>query len=225
MFSSCTEENGQNNHLTEAEIKEGWVLLFDGRSTEGWHLYNKGKITSAWKAENGELFCNAEDSLLHGDLISDQEYGNFDLKFEWKIPRLGNSGVFINVLEREDVPYAWSSGPEYQLLEKTHPDYDKSPVKRPGCLYGFAPQTNAVEPKPTGEWNQSAIKQVNGKIEFYLNGVLTAQEDFTSQAWNDTVNKTGFKDFPEFGKHTRGHIGLQFWSRGISFRNIKIKEL
>lgn len=225
MFPSCTGEKEPNNQLTEAEKKEGWALLFDGKSTEGWHLYNKGKIASAWKAENGELFCNAEDSLLHGDLISDKAFENFDLKFEWKIPRLGNSGVFINVLESADIPYAWASAPEYQMLEKEHPDYGKSPVKQSGTLFGLASQINPVESNPTGEWNQSRIKQSNGKMEFYLNDVLTVQQDLSSQAWADTISKSGFKDLPEFGKHTKGHIGLQFWSRGISFRNIKIKEL
>lgn len=225
IFSSCTNEKEQNNQLTEAEKKDGWALLFDGKSTDGWHLYNKGKIPSAWKAANGELFCNAEDSLLHGDLISDKEFENFDLKFEWKIPRLGNSGVFIDVLERSDIPYAWASAPEYQMLEKEHPDYGKSPVKQSGTLFGLASQINPVESKPTGEWNQSRIKQLNGKIEFYLNDVLTVQQDLSSQAWADTISKSGFKDLSEFGKHTKGHIGLQFWSRGISFRNIKIKEL
>jgi hypothetical protein len=225
MFSSCSDEKEKDNQLTETEKKEGWVLLFDGNSTEGWHLYNKGKIASAWKAKNGELFCNAEDSLLHGDLISDKAFENFDLRFDWKIPRLGNSGVFINVLERADIPYAWASAPEYQMLEKEHPDYGKNPVKQSGAIFGLASQINPVESKPTGEWNQSRIKQSNGKIEFYLNDVLTVQQDLSSQAWADTISKSGFKDLPEFGKHTKGHIGLQFWSRGISFRNVKIKEL
>lgn len=100
-----------------------------------------------------------------------------------------------------------------------------SPAKRPGTLFNFYPPLNSVEPKPAGAWNQSRIKQVDGKIEFYLDGVLTAQEDFNSDHWKESVAKSGFKTFPEFGKHNEGHIALQDWSKGISFRNLKIKTL
>lgn len=74
-------------------------------------------------------------------------------------------------------------------------------------------------------WNQSVITQVNGKVKFYLNGVQTAEQDFTTDEWRQKVEATGFKRFPEFGKYTSGHIALQDWTKGVSFRNIKIKEL
>lgn len=214
------------NKLTDKEKKDGWILLFDGKSTNGWHLYNKSVGPTAWIIKNSELICNPENKNENerGDLLTDKEYENFEFKFEWKISEGGNSGIFINVLERKDIPTAWASGPEYQLLEKTHADYAK-PKSRAGCLYGFATLKNPVEPKPFGQWNQSVIKQKNGKIEFYLNGVLTAKEDFKSQSWKDKVNETYFKTFAEFGKHTRGHIALQDWNKGISFRNIKIRTL
>lgn len=214
------------NQLTEQEKKEGWILLFDGKTTEGWHLYNKGKVNSAWTVQNEELYCNRETREVdHGDLVSDKEFENFDLKFEWKISKEGNSGVFINVVEKKEIPTAWASGPEYQLLEKTHPDYETNLSKRPGCLYNFAPQKNSVESKPTGEWNQARIKQINGKVEFYLNEVLTAEQDFTTKEWKDKIANSGFKAFPEFGKSTKGRIALQDWAKAISFRNIKIKAL
>lgn len=129
------------------------------------------------------------------------------------------------MLERKDIPTAWTSGPEYQLLESSHPDYAVSPTKRPGALFGFHPPITPVDPKPAGEWNQSRIKQVNGKIEFYLNGVLTAQEDFNSSHWKELVANSGFKTFPSFGKQVQGRIALQDWSKGISFRSLKIKTL
>lgn len=223
-LASCSEPKGENR-LSGEEKKEGWILLFDGKTTQGWHLYNEGNTPSTWQVKEGELYCNPNDiHLKHGDLVSDKEFQNFDLKFEWKIPEKGNSGVFINVLERPDLSTAWQSGPEYQLLEVTHQDY---PIagKRSGCMFGFGPTKTQVDPKPTGQWNQSEIKQVNGKVEFYLNGVLTVEKDLTSQAWADSVATSGFKSFPEFGKHTKGKIALQEWSKGVSFRNIRIREL
>jgi hypothetical protein len=214
------------NQLSEAEEKEGWILLFDGKTTNGWHLYNKGKVTSAWEVQNEELYCNRETRQVeHGDLVTDKEFEDFDLKFEWKITKEGNSGIFINVVEKKEIPTTWASGPEYQLLEKTHPDYEVNPSKRPGCLYNFAPQKNTVEPKPTGEWNEGRIKQVKGKVAFYLNGVLTAEQDFTTQEWKDKISQTNFKAFPQFGKSTKGRIALQDWAKAVSFRNLKIKEL
>lgn len=226
LLTSCSPEESGPNQLTSQEKEEGWELLFDGTSLKGWHLYNRGDVPSAWIAQNGELYCQPIfDTTAHGDLVSDQEFKNYELAFEWKISEGGNSGVFIDVLEREDIPTAWSSGPEYQLLDKTHPDYAMTPAKRPGTLFNFYPPLNEVEPKPAGEWNQSRIKQVNGKVEFYLNGVLTAQEDFNSSKWKDAIAASNFKTFPEFSKHTQGRIALQDWSKGIAFRSVKIKTL
>lgn len=226
IFVSFTNYQEGNNQLTEQEKKDGWKLLFDGKTTNGWHLYNKGNVPSAWMVVEEELYCNPDTfEVEHGDLVTDSEFENFDLKFDWKISKEGNSGVFFNVIERADIPTAWASGPEYQLLEKSHHDYETSPKKRAGCLYGFFEQKHVATTKPFSEWNVSEIKQINGKIEFYLNGVLTAQQDLTSQPWKDMVAKSGFKTFPEFGKSTKGRIALQDWSKGISFRNIKIKEL
>lgn len=224
MLSSCSGGHKEDNQLTAAEKKEGWTLLFDGTTLQGWHLYNKSDIPTTWSVNKGELTCGPDIRYVHVDLVSDKEYKNFDLRFEWKINKGGNSGVFINVQEKPEIPATWGSGPEYQLLEVSHPDYEK-PAKRSGCLYGFAAQKNPAANKPLGEWNESRIVQQDGRAEFYLNGVLTAQQDFTTQAWADSVAKSGFSHFPEFGKHTSGHIGLQDWQRGVAFKNIKIREL
>jgi len=226
LISSCADSEAANNQLSEREKRDGWILLFDGKTTNGWHLYNKGIVPSGWIVQNGELYCKADaQNVEHVDLVTDKEFRNFDLRFEWKISHAGNSGVFINVVERGDIPAAWASGPEYQLLEKSHADYAASEKKRPGCLYGFAPQINNIEPRPFVEWNQGRIKQENGKVEFYLNDVLTAEQDLYSQEWKDMITNSTFRDFPEFGKSAKGHIALQDWAKGVAFRNIKIKEL
>ena len=225
LATTCFAFKGdQNNSLSKKEKANGWQLLFDGRSTAGWHLYNSTGPFTIWKAKDGELVCDPLDKSGTGDLVTDQEFKNFDLKFDWKLPKGGNSGVFVNVLERKEIPTAWASGPEYQLLDDSNPDFAK-PQLRSGCLFGFAPQKNPVKTKPTDTWNHSEIKQVNGKVKFYLNGVLTAEEDFASKAWADKVAKSHFKQFPEFGKNIEGRITLQDWSTGVAFRNLKIKSL
>jgi hypothetical protein len=225
LLTACEKEAAGPNTLSKAEKSEGWVLLFDGATTNGWHVYNKGKVASIWQVKDGELYSDPENmSLETGDLVSDRQFEDFELKFEWKMTKGGNSGVFINVLEREDIPTPWASGPEYQLLENSHQDYTNE-VKRPGCLYGFDAQKTTVESFPFGQWNESRIRQVDGKIEFYLNGVLTAEKDLTSAEWQASVAESNFKGFPEFGKRISGHIVVQDWAKGVSFRNIKIREL
>lgn len=213
-----------NNQLSGAENEAGWKLLFDGLTLDGWHVYNKGKAESAWEAVDGELRCNPEKSDAKADLLTDASYENFEFVFEWKIEEGGNSGVFINVVEKPEILTAWATGPEYQLLSNSHVEVDV-PLKRSGCLYNFFPQKNPSETKSSTEWNQSKIVQIDGKTQFFLNGILTMEVDFKSQAWADTVANSGFKDYPEFGKSTKGHIALQHWEKGISFRNLKIREL
>ena len=228
MNISCSEKKIGNNELSDSEIKDGWQLLFDGKTAQGWHLYNKANTPSAWIVKDGELFCNPDTfEVEHGDLVSDKEYANFELKFDWKITSAGNSGVFINVIERDTIPRAWASGPEYQLLdhEGIGKEYLKDSTKWAACLYGFMPQKNVSKPKSAGQWNESRIVQNNGKIAFYLNGILTAEQDLTSETWKGMVANSGFKYFPLFGKNTKGRIALQDWSKGVSFRNIKIKEM
>lgn len=223
----CSCSKNEDNQLTSDEEKEGWKLLFDGETLGNWHLYNNpNNPSSAWKVENGAIVYSADSANVeHEDLVTNQEFENFDLRFGWKISEEGNSGVFINVVERKDIPTAWASGPEYQLLDSLHPDYAVNLKKRPGCLYNFSEQKNAVPAKPAGEWNQGRIKQENGKVEFYLNGIQTAEQDFNSEQWREMIQNSGFNYFPDFGKVTKGKIALQKWYKTIAFKNLKIKEL
>lgn len=225
LLCSCSRGSDLPNQLTPEEQKEGWELLFDGQSLNGWHLYNEGNKPSAWKVENGELMYRSDSTRVeHEDLVTDKEFENYDFRFEWKISEEGNSGVFINVVERKDIPTAWASGPEYQLLDSLHPDYAVNLKKRAGCLYGFTEQKNPVPARPAGEWNQGRIVQQNGKVQFYLNGLLTAEQDMTGESWKEMIAASSFNYFPDFGKATKGRIGLQKWYKSVAFRNLKIKE-
>ncbi|SDD94220.1 3-keto-disaccharide hydrolase [Niabella drilacis] len=220
---SCTDTD-RNNRLTKEEKEQGWVLLFDGVSSNGWHLYNKQRTTAGWVARDGALAVDTANKTEVNDLVSDKAFKNFDLQFDWKVSKNGNSGVFINVLERPDITTAWASGPEYQLLEPSHID-NANPFKKAGTLFALDSQKNATVALPAGSWNHSRIRQVDGKVAFYLNGVLTVQEDLHSGSWQQKVAQSHFNKFPEFGKQVSGHIALQDWASGVAFRNIKIKEL
>ncbi|HQS24661.1 MAG: hypothetical protein B7Y11_10720 [Sphingobacteriia bacterium 24-36-13] len=214
------------NTLSAQEKQDGWVLLFDGETTNGWHMFSKPNMKHAWKAVNGELTTSTNDtSGTHGDIVTDGLYENFELVFDWKIAREGNSGVFINVQDDTSYIATWATGPEYQLLDNPNmqPGYLDGGKKGAGALYGLVPLKTRVEPNPAGEWNNSRIMQVNGKINFWLNGVMTCEEQIGSERWMGLVANSKAAVFPDFSKSTKGHIGLQDWAKGVSFRNIKIR--
>jgi hypothetical protein len=224
---ACMNSGETHNILSDSEKKDGWTLLFDGTSTKGWHVFNFGDIQSAWSADSGELVCNPHaKNVKHGDLITDKVYENFDLRFEWKISKAGNSGVFINVQERPDLATTFSTGPEYQLLDDQNmePDYLKDPSHKAASIFGVVPNNSSSVPK-SGDWNQSRILQQSGKLTFWLNGVQTVIVDLKSEEWKKLVAASPMSHYPEFGLATRGHIALQDWTNGVSFRDIKIREL
>jgi hypothetical protein len=221
-----TIENQVHNQLLDVEKEQGWSLLFDGKSLDGWHLYNKPDSThlSAWEVKDGLLYCNAVDeSRVFGDLVTDKVYENYELVFEWQMALRGNGGVFINVQEAAEFQATYRTGPEYQLLEPAHMD-TQTPKKQAGSLWGVSPQVNAADAKPVGQWNTSRIIQKDGKIEFYLNGKLTAQEDLNSSEWQKKLAQSNFKDNPDFGRVSKGKIALQNWYFESWFRNMKIRE-
>ena len=228
LSESCSEKKAGPNSLSKEEKEQGWVLLFDGESTRGWHVYNEGAVPSVWVVKNGELVCDPEvESGSRGDLVSDGSYTNFEFRFDWKISQAGNSGVFINVQEDTAYKTAWATGPEYQLLDNANvTDHNKGDAKRQaGSLYALADLKNNASPKPFGEWNEGRILQENGRVQFWLNGVLSAEEDFNSDSWKEMVATSNLGKFPGFGKAVSGRLALQDWAKGVSFRNLKIREL
>lgn len=223
-----SQEKAASNALTETEKQTGWTLLFDGTTTNGWHLYNEGNIKSAWAVKNGELVCDPNtEKVQRGDLVSDNQYENFDFTFEWKISEAGNSGVFINVQEAPEFPTAWTTGPEYQLLDNANmpKDYLLDGKHAAGCVYSLSPLLNEVQPKPFGQWNTSRILQQNGVITFWLNGIETGHEDMKTERWKQLIAGSKLGNFSSFGKAVRGKIAFQDWAKGVSLRNIKIKEI
>lgn len=227
-YITYAQEKTNINILTPIEKQEGWQLLFDGQTTSGWHLYNEGNIKSAWAVKNGELVCDPNtEKVQRGDLVSDNQYENFDFTFEWKISEAGNSGVFINVQEAPEFPTAWTTGPEYQLLDNANmpKDYLLDGKHAAGCVYSLAPLLNEVQPKPSGQWNSSRILQLNGVITFWLNGVETGHEDMKTERWKQLIAGSKLGNFPSFGKEVHGKIAFQDWAKGVALRNIKIKEI
>ena len=225
VIPGCSGDKEQNV-LSDQEKKDGWALLFDGKTMDGWHLFNRGSIPSAWSVDSGRLICNphAKD-VKHGDLVTDKVFQDFDLQFDWKISKAGNSGLFINVRERPDLGTTFSTGEEYQLLDDRNvpSEYLSNLSHKAASIFGVVPNTSNSVPK-TGEWNHSRILQQNGAVTFWLNDVLTVQVDLKSDLWKHLVAASSLSKYPEFGVALNGHLALQDWTNGVAFRNIKIRE-
>lgn len=222
-----TETATENPLLTADEQKEGWQLLFDGSSTDGWHSYGGGPVGYAWKVVDGTLHFDGplKKDTLAQDIISNEEFENFDLKLEWKVDTNGNSGIMFYVNEdtsKFEKPY-WT-GPEMQVLDNNgHPDA-KITKHRAGDLYDLISSSKETV-KPALEWNQAEIKAVNGKLDFYLNGENIVSTTMWDDNWNKMIAGSKFRQWPGFGTFKKGRICLQDHGDKVWFRNIKIRKL
>jgi cytochrome c len=221
----------KQNALTDSEIAEGWKLLFDGATTTGWHNYNKTTIGKSWIVEDGALALDARKNAEGhwqapdgGDILTADEYENFELNLEWKISPCGNSGIIYNILESAEIEYPWMTGPEMQVLDNAcHPD-TRFTTHRAGDLYDMI-ECKYVTVKPAGEWNKVRLIKNKGKVEQWLNGVKVVEFEMFTDEWYKMIKDSKFKDMPAFGRNTKGKIALQDHGDKVWYRNIKIKLL
>lgn len=207
-----------------------WVNLFNGKNLEGWHTYNQKTVTG-WTVENGLI---ASDGGT-GDLTSDQEYGDFDLEFEFKIPPASNSGVLYKVIEREDIKRTVFSAPEYQIIDDIGyivkgPNGERIPLKGTqltGANYDMDPPKDPTAFKPAGEWNTGRIVVDRNNVKHFLNGKLVSNYEYGGTDWKEKVSLSKYKDWPYAEAHHKGKIALQNHNakEKVWFRKIRIKEL
>ena len=228
FFSATSFAQKKPNTLSPQEKKQGWALLFDGKTTKGWHGFNKTSIGSAWKVQNGALYLDTTQKdgwqiKGGGDIVSEKEYGNFHLKLEWKIARDGNSGIMFYVQENERYGYPWLTGPEMQVLDNDgHPD-GKIPKHRAGDLYDLI-KSSSEPVRPVGSWNLAEIICDKGKLSFKLNGATVVSTTLWDENWAALVAGSKFREMPDFGKFRSGKIALQDHGNRVDYRNIKIRS-
>lgn len=226
----------QLNTLTEEEKNSGWKLLFDGKTTDGWRgAYKETFPEKGWIVEEGNLSIMASDgseSASFGDIVTVDEFDNFELLFEFKLTEGANSGVKYYVVEQQPKPKGSAFGLEYQVL-----DDDKHPDAKMGSggnrtvasLYDLIPAAGK-QVNPIGEWNQGRIVSQGNKVEHWLNGKKVVEYERGSQAFRDQVAKSKYAA-PEynnngpFGEAPKGHILLQDHGNKVSYRNIKLRTL
>ncbi len=220
-----------DNTLSAEEKKGGWQLLFDGKTLNGWRNFGKKTIGKDWRIDDNALHLfvaakgeNGWQSREGGDIITNDEYENYELQLEWKISPCGNSGIIYNVIESDKYQYVWQTGPEMQVLDNAcHPD-SKIHKHRAGDLYDLIPCSQETV-KAAGEWNKARLVVNKGRVEHWLNGVKVVETQLWDDAWKKMVAASKFKEMAGFGTGRKGHIALQDHGDKVWFKNIKIKKL
>ena len=217
------------------EKKESeWIDLFDGKSTDGWRAYNGKEIPQKWAAVDGELTFDTDLKLEDewkggGDIIYyKEEFEYFELYLEWKLPKGGNSGVFYNVQEGFQAPYAIS--PEYQLIDDLGwEEINNAKLEewqKAGANYAMhEADLSKKQLNPAGQWNSSKILYTEKKVQHWLNGELLLEFEPYSKEWYLKRDSGKWDDYPDYGKFKKGYIALQDHDSPIWFRNIKIRKL
>ncbi|MDT0651281.1 3-keto-disaccharide hydrolase [Autumnicola edwardsiae] len=237
LASGCknnTEQEEQDVQTEEQSVvtqdqENDWQELSSGNDLSGWKAYKTDSISDQWKKEGEAIvFTPSEDSPEGSEnLITEDEYTNFQLDFEWKISEGGNSGIMWGVQEMEEYNEPYYTGPEIQLLDnERHPDAKNGPVRQAGALYDMVPPGEDVT-NPAGEWNTQSIviDHKNNKGSVTLNGTKVTEFPVHGDEWEQMVSESKFSDWEDFGKSRTGHIALQDHGNKVAFKNIRIKEL
>lgn len=222
LIISCSPKA---NLLTEAEINQGWELLFDGKSLANWKMYNGDEVTG-WIIEDDCLLALGKGGDIGGDIISGKQYDNFEISIDWKAEKGGNSGLMYHVLEGENLIAPYLTGPEYQFIDEEGYDGKLEDWQKTGCDYAmYLPEKKFKKLNPAGKWNNTRIVFDNGHVEHWLNGKKLLEFEAWTPDWFKRRNSGKWEDMPEYGLSPVGSICLQDHGAKFWFKNIKIKPL
>ena len=204
---------------TSASAANGeWHSLIDPKLT-AWRGYKEQAVPAGWQVVNGDL----NKKLSVNDLITKDQYGDFELEWEWKLPPGGNAGIFYRGDESAEKIY-WTA-PEYQLLDDAGHEDGKSRLTSAGSDYALYPSP-AGNVKRAGEWNSSRIVARGPHVEHWLNGVKVVEYEQGSPDWAAKKKASKFNDYPKYGTLSRGVIGIQGDHEGeLSIRRMRIRTL
>ncbi|MCB0806590.1 MAG: DUF1080 domain-containing protein [Bacteroidales bacterium] len=212
-----------HNQLTDLEFNNGWELLFDGETLKGWRGFKEEGAPKGWTVENGNLIALGKGGDTGGDIISEQQFEDFELYLEWAIEKGGNSGIMFHVLEG-DYPTTYATGPEYQLIDDTGFPEKLEEWQKTGANYAMH-NSGKKNLKPVGEFNSSRLVVNDGHVSHFLNGEKVVEYDLWTEAWKALVKEGKWAEYPGYGLARKGHISLQDHGSVAKFRNIKIRDL
>jgi hypothetical protein len=216
--TSSTPSSGATS-LTAEQRAAGWRPLFDGSNTSAWRGYRSQTFPAGWRIVDGVL----TKSEAVGDIITRDQFENFQLALDWKLSAKGNAGIFYRGTEEYDHIY-WSA-PEYQLLDDAGHEDAKNRLTAAGANYSITPAPAGIV-KPAGEWNSTLIVVNGNTVQHWLNGQKLLEYEIGSPDWVTKVKASKFNDYPNYGRAKRGHIAIQGDHEGtLSLRNIRIREL
>lgn len=232
VLASCSGEKTIETETEEVTVveaqEEEWIDLFATNDFSKWHKYGGGDAGNAWKIENGEVYLDANNPDMEkvdgGDIVTNEEFDNFHLKYDWKISENGNSGVIFYVHEAPEYENTYNTGLEMQVLDNEgHPDA-KIISHRAGDLYDLI-VSSEEKANPFDEWNSAEIISNNGQLEFILNGTSIITTTLWTPEWEALIADSKFKDMPNFGTFKKGSIALQDHDNLVYFKNVMIKKL
>ena len=216
----------KHNVLTKEEKAAGWELLFDGKTLDGWRDYNGTGLTAPWVVEDGTLAAQGKGADEHGYIVTDKQYENFELVFDWKISQGGNSGVLYHVVERPQYAVPYVTGPEFQVIDNIGFPGKLEEWQMAGADYAMHVADPAkTQLKPVGQWNQSKIVFDNGHVEHWLNGEKIVEFEAWTDDWFKRKNSGKWENAPEYGLAHKGVFSLQDHGDRSWYRNIKVREL
>ncbi|WP_240751456.1 3-keto-disaccharide hydrolase [Flagellimonas onchidii] len=230
---SPLEPIATKNRLTQHEEKAGWELLWDGGTTKGWRGAKLDHFPeTGWAIENGELTVLASgggESEAGGDIVTENQYDNFEVKLEFKITEGANSGIKYYVNTDLNKGAGSSIGLEFQILDDAnHPDAQQGNhegSRTLASLYDLIQANPNKYVKPIGEWNTAHIISNNNHVEHWLNGIKVLEYERKSEPYRKLVSESKYVKWPNFGEADKGNILLQDHGDRVAFRNIKIKQL
>ncbi len=201
-----------------AQSPAPWQTLFDGKTLNGWRSLKSDRPGSGWTVEDGAIVRTGKS----GDLVTVDEFGDFELELQWKVEKATNSGIIYRVGLSANT--TWRTGPEYQILDNVD-GADRSPLShQAGALYDLVAPTKDMT-KPVGEWNTTRVTVQGWHLVHWLNGERIVEIDLASPAGRALIAGSKFHTMPQFATLTRGHIALQDHDNKVWFRAIRIRAL
>jgi len=212
------------NTLTDKEKKNGWQLLFDGKTTAGWHGYNMKIFPDCWAIEDESLTMNSKGSQEDQDIITNKKYRDFVLSLEYKLTKAANSGIIFQVEEDPKYKFPYETGPEFQVIDHENWPDKLEDWQMNGANYAMYPPI-AKPYKALGEWNQLFLMVKGNMVTQMLNGVVVVKYEKNSEEWMKLRNSGKWSAFPDWGKFDEGYISLQNHGTKVWYRSIKLKEI